>query len=80
MKKPILVLLFITFLTTSAYAVNFVDRMLYKKVNLICINRYVLVNRVTGRVEYAIGADGTWTPITPATTRNQYQSMYDAQN
>jgi uncharacterized membrane protein len=78
MRKIIIVLLLISLITTSAYAVNIFDRMLYKKVMLICIHRYALVSRLNGAVTYIMRMDGTWGLVQPA-LQNQYQSMYKAQ-
>jgi len=79
MRKLVIALLFIVFITTSAYAVNIFNRMLYKKVTLACIHRYALVNRLTGEVEYIMRTDGKWGIVQKA-LKNQYQSMYNAQN
>jgi hypothetical protein len=78
MKKIIIVLFLLSILTTSAYAVNFLNRALYEKVEISCIHRMVLVNRVTGKVEYVLGFNKKWTPI-PNGAQVQYQSMYNAQ-
>jgi hypothetical protein len=78
MKKIIIVLLLILLITTSAYAVNIFNRMFYAKVVLVCIHRYVLVNRFTDEVEYIMRTDGAWGLIEKA-LRNQYQSMYNVQ-
>jgi hypothetical protein len=78
MKKIFIVLLLILVISTSAYALNIFDIVLYKKVALVYIHRYVLINRLTGEVEYVMRNDGLWAPI-PKELRTQYRSMYNAQ-
>jgi hypothetical protein len=78
MRKIVIVLLLILIITTSAYAVNIFDRALYKKVVLVCIHRFVLVNRITGEVKYIMGTDGKWALVHKA-LKEQYQSMYNTQ-
>jgi len=78
MRKIVIAFLLISIITTSAYAVNIFDRALYKKVVLVCIHRFVLVNRVTGEVKYIMGTDRKWV-LVPKALKAQYQSMYIAQ-
>ena len=78
MRKILIGLLLILLITTSAYAVNIFNRALYKKVVLVCIHRYALVNRLSGEVEYIMRTDGEWGLVENA-LKPQYQSMYNAQ-
>lgn len=77
MRKIVVVLLLISMITTSAYAVNIFDRALYKKVLLQAIHRYVLVTRVTGQVRYIMGLDGKWVIV--GALQGRYQAMYEVQ-
>ncbi len=79
MKKIILIILLITVFTTSAYAVNVFDRILYKKVLLDANKMYVLVNRITGEVKYILLHTGKWALLT-GVLKNQVQSMYNVQS
>jgi len=78
MRKIVIALLLISIITTSAYAVNIFDRALYKKVLLLAIHRFVLVNRVTGEVKYIMGFNRKWA-LVPKALQVQYRSMYIAQ-
>ena len=77
-KQLIAVFLFVSMLTTSAYAVNIFDRALFKKVLLTATRRYALVNRVTGQVQYVMDSHKKWI-VVPKALKTQYQSMYEAQ-
>ena len=78
MRKIIVLLLLLSLVTTSAFAVSILDRALYMKVFLVCIHRYVLVHRITGKVEYIMSTDRKWVLVSPA-LKERYQSMYNAQ-
>jgi hypothetical protein len=79
-KSRILIIFLLLFCLAqpSAYAVNIFNRVLYEKVILKPIHRYVLVNRLSGEVEYIMRTDNRWAPIAKP-FRHQYQSMYDYQ-
>jgi len=79
MRKIIIALLLISIFTTSAYAVNIFDRVLYKKVVLLANKMTVLVNRITGEVKYLLLNNGHWIHLTAGVLKNQCQSMYNAQ-
>ncbi len=77
--KILLILLLGCCITTGAYAgVNFLNRAFYEKIILKPIHRYVLVNRLSGQVEYIMRTDNRWAPVQKP-FRNQYQAMYDRQ-
>jgi hypothetical protein len=78
MKKVVIVLLLISLITTSAYAVNVFDKILYKKVVLVANKMTVLVNRITGEVKYIRLNNGQWAVLT-GVWKNQMQAMYNAQ-
>jgi hypothetical protein len=78
MKKFIIVLLLVLMIATPSYAMNIVDKIFYKPVVLRNNNGVtVLVNRLTGRVEYVMS--GTqYVPI-PNAYKDQFQAVYSAQ-
>jgi hypothetical protein len=78
MKKIVVALLLISLITTSAYAVNVIDRILYKKVFLVANKMYVLVTRIAGEVKYIRLNNGQWALLT-GVWKNQIQAMYNAQ-
>ena len=76
-RSFIISLVLILAISTSCYAVNIFDRVLYKKVILCANHMYVLVNRITGEVKYIL-QNGRWVLLT-GVLKNQCQSMYQAQ-
>ena len=79
MKKIVIALLLVFMVTSSSYAVNILDRALYKKVLLCAIHRYVLVHRLTGQVSYILHINGNEWILVTGTLQRQYQSMYKVQ-
>ncbi len=91
MKKAIFVLLLISIISTSAYALNPLERLAYKEVTLKSYNQKVLVNRITGKVQYRWQGptaviiygeavpDGQWIPIYDK-DREMWQNIYDQEN
>ena len=78
MKKNIIVLLLVLVIATPSYAMNIIDKILYKQVVLRNNNAgTVLVNRLTGRVEYVMSGE-QYVPI-PNVYKNQFQAVYNAQ-
>ena len=78
MKKLVIILSLILINTTSSYAVNIFDKLLYKEVVLVVNHMPVLVNRLTGEVKYIRLNNGRWVPLTGG-LKNKCQSMYNAQ-
>ena len=79
MKKYALALMLLLMIATPSFALNVVDSMACKRVVLHEANdRTVLVNRITGRVKYALRYDGTWEEV-HGDRQEKYQSMYNAQ-
>jgi hypothetical protein len=61
---------------TATFAENFVE---YKTVRLCANHQAVLVNRITGEVQYKrIGRDDRWR-LLEGVEKIQYQNMYNAQ-
>ncbi len=78
MKKNIIVLLLVLVIATPSYAMNIVDKMLYKQVVLRNNNgAIILVNRLTGQVE-CVMSNGQKVSITDA-HKKQFQEVYNAQ-
>ncbi|MDD5428549.1 MAG: hypothetical protein PHI58_04855 [Candidatus Omnitrophica bacterium] len=90
MKRIIIAFLLIALFAGPAYAVNNVERLLYKEFVIKAYNQKVLVNRFTGRVTYiwqpptsimiygrTIGPDGEWIPIYEAEMQKMWQSLYE---
>ena len=78
MKKFVIILLLVLVIATPSYAMNIVDKILYKPVILRNNNGVtVLVNRLTGRVEYVMSGM-QYVPI-PDVYKNQFQAVYNAQ-
>lgn len=78
-KKTITITILLIMITAPSYAINILDKFLYKKDILRSNNRDVLVNRITGEVKYIYRDDGQVVPI-EGQWQEQYQKMYDAQN
>ena len=79
MKKIVIAfLLVLAIATSSSAAVNLVDRVLCKPVHLRSMDRYVLVNRVTGIVEYIL-SNGVYMPIKGGLYK-KLQAAYNAQS
>jgi hypothetical protein len=90
MKKILAVLILIIMLSGEAYAVNNVERLLYKEFTISAYNQKVLVNRFTGRVKYiwqpptniqiygrTIAPDGEWIPIYEVSMQKMWQDLYE---
>lgn len=78
MKKNVIVLLLILSIATPSHAMNIIDKILYKPVILRNNNGVtVLVNRLTGKVEYVMSGE-QYVPI-PNVYKNQFQAVYNAQ-
>ncbi|MDP3729975.1 MAG: hypothetical protein Q8R14_00415 [Candidatus Omnitrophota bacterium] len=78
MKKLAIVLLLVLAIATPSYAMNIIEKMLYKPVALRNNNGVtVLVNRLTGRVEF-VASGRQYVPI-PRELKDQFQSVYKAQ-
>jgi hypothetical protein len=78
MKKIIIAILLASIIITPCYAVNFMDKLICKKVILRANNMPVLVNRVTGEVKYILQNDGRWVLLT-GIWKNRCQAMYETQ-
>ena len=78
-KKIIIVALLLLAIAAPSYAVNIVDKVLCKPVHLRSNNRNVLVNRVTGIVEYVL-SNGRYMPLRGGVFKNKLQAIYNAQN
>ncbi|KPK98662.1 MAG: hypothetical protein AMJ95_03335 [Omnitrophica WOR_2 bacterium SM23_72] len=78
MKKIVIALLLVALMTTSAYALNIIDWILYKKVLLDANKMYILANRITGEVKFILLHNGQWVPL-EGVWKNQIQAMYDFQ-
>jgi len=78
MKRLAIILALILVNTTSSYAVNIFDQVIYKEVVLAANHMPVLVNRLTGKVKYIKLNNGRWMPLKGG-LKNQCQSMYNAQ-
>jgi hypothetical protein len=77
-QKIVIALLLISLITTSAYAVNVFDRILYKKVFLLANKMYVLVTQIAGEVKFIRLNNGQWVRLT-GVWKCQIQSIYNAQ-
>jgi hypothetical protein len=78
MKKFVVLLLLVLSIATPSYAMNIVDKILYKPVVLRNNNGVtVLVNRITGKVEYVMSGE-QYVSI-PDAYKKQFQMVYDAQ-
>ncbi|MDD5173292.1 MAG: hypothetical protein WC482_01720 [Candidatus Omnitrophota bacterium] len=76
--KKIIVLSLLLSIATPSYAMNIVEKMLYKPVVLRNNSGVtVLVNRVTGRVVYVMS--GGQYVVIPDVYKDQFQAVYDAQ-
>jgi hypothetical protein len=77
-KKIVIALLLVALMTTSAYALNILDWVLYKKVLLDANKMYILANRITGEAKYILLHNGRWA-LLAGVLKNQIQAMYDVQ-
>ncbi|MFA6321320.1 MAG: hypothetical protein WCY36_05625 [Candidatus Omnitrophota bacterium] len=90
MKKIIIAVLLIMMTADQAYAINNVERLLYKEFVIKAYDQKVLVNRFTGRVKYiwqpptniiiygrTIGPDGDWIPVYDANMQKMWQDLYE---
>jgi len=78
MKKKIIVLLLVLSIAAPCYAMNVVEKILYKSVVLRNNSGVtVLVNRLSGRVEYVMSGE-QYVSI-PEKYKGQFQAVYDAQ-
>jgi hypothetical protein len=78
MKKKIIVLLLVLSIAAPCYAMNVVEKILYKPVVLRNNSGVtVLVNRLSGRVEYVMSGE-QYVSI-PEKYKGQFQAVYDAQ-
>ena len=81
MKKIIVLLLLFSIIATPSYALNLLEIMIYKQVQLG--RERVLVNKITGRVEQIL-MDNKYTPISSQrgfggipSDQEVYQAQYD---
>ena len=78
MKIIIIALLLIMLVTASAYALNIIDWILYKRVLLNANKMFILANRITAEVKFILLHNGQWVPL-EGVYKNQIQAMYDVQ-
>ena len=81
MKKAVIILLLLSLVTTPSYAVNFLEKMIYKEDVIQIYNAKVLVVPITGEIKYiwcGNPTDGYWMPVT-GRVKQQYQALYDKQ-
>ena len=78
MKKVIALILLLLIIAPPCYALNIIDKFLYKKDVVRANNTPVLVNRLTGEIKYLYRSDGQLLPV-DGQWKEQYQKMYDAQ-
>lgn len=81
MKKIIVLVLLCCIIVTPAYALNILDRIIYKEVRLG--TEKVLVNRFTGKVEQILN-NNKYVPISSQkgwggipSAQDMYQAQYD---
>lgn len=81
MKKIIVLLLLFSIITAPSYALNILDRLIYKEVRLG--GEKVLVNRATGKVEKKL-VDNKYEPISSRkgwggipSEQDMYQARYN---
>lgn len=78
MKKTIAVLLLLLMSPAPSYALNMLEKFIYKKDVVRSNNTQVLVNRLTGEIKYICRDDGQQVPL-EGQWKEQYQKMYDTQ-
>jgi len=81
MKKFIVLLLLLSIIATPAYALNILERLIYKEVRVD--GEKVLVNKATGKVEKKL-AGNTYEPISSEkgwggipSEQDMYQARYE---
>ncbi len=81
MRKAVLLLLALVVFTTPSYALNILDRLIYKEVRVG--NEKVLVNKLSGKVEKKL-VDAKYEPISSTkgwggipSEQDMYQARYD---
>jgi len=81
MKKVVALLLLLSVVASPSYALNLLDKLMYKEVRLG--GEKVLVNRVTGKVEQRL-IDNAYKPISSKkgwggipSEQDMYQAQYD---
>ncbi|MDD5428895.1 MAG: hypothetical protein PHI58_06675 [Candidatus Omnitrophica bacterium] len=82
MKKIAIALVIFLFAAQSAYAINIVEKLLYKEDAIKIYNAKVLVVPFTGEVKYiwcGNPENGYWMPVA-GKVKQQYQALYDKQN
>ena len=71
-------LLLLSVITTPCYALNMLDKIIYKQDVVRSNNRPVMVNRLTGEIKYLRQDNGNWIELT-GSWKDQYQCMYNSQ-
>ena len=81
MKKALIIILLLSLIVTPCYAVNFLEKMIYKEDVIKFYNAKVLVVPITGEIKYiwcGSPANGYWMPVA-GRAKQQYQAIYDKQ-
>lgn len=78
MKKAIVVLLLLLMIPAPSYALNMLEKFIYKKDVVRSNNAQVLVNRLTGEIKYICRDDRQQVPL-EGQWKEQYQKMYNSQ-
>jgi len=78
MKKISVILLLVLLIALPCNAESLFDKIVYKNVLLLAVQRHVLVNRITEEVRYILLDNGKLILLNgPA--KLQFQAMYDLQ-
>ncbi|MFA6320817.1 MAG: hypothetical protein WCY36_03055 [Candidatus Omnitrophota bacterium] len=81
MKKIAVFLILFFFVASSSYAMNIIEKMLYKEDTIKIYNTKVLVVPFTGEVKYiwcGNPQNGYWMPV-KGQVKQRYQALYDKQ-
>ena len=82
MKKIITIILLLSLAAAPCYAINFLEKMIYREDVIKFYNSKVLVVPITGEIKYiwcGNPSDGYWMPVS-GRVKQQYQALYDRQN
>lgn len=90
MRKIVIALLLVGMSSTSSYALNIIDRIIYREVYLKSYNQRLLVGRLTGEVEYiwqtpsiarfttpGVPEQGEWARPISENYKKMWQDIYD---
>ena len=82
MKKLIIIILLLSMVTSSSYAITLLEKLVYKKDVIKAYSAKILVSRLNKQIKYLWydfpDKKGCWTPVS-GTIKDQFQVMYDQQ-